>query len=302
MPYMANVNKIIFWVFVPSIITLYIVFRIIEWSYMDDGGRATISKQHLINLENSNGINCLILGGSNAVFSLSAKQMSKEDNLNCYNMSLVNEGYSDEAYFDFIRKAPIDKNNIKHIFYSSVIPLSSEHFSKRLEHNNNETPLYGEQPFEVIGPSIASYFIKWVKGEALFKTKQYPKPTLSGDFNFSAYDRCTSEPIIDKWDLDHNNEALIFWVEKQLLRVRNIFTNAELYFLIPSTLNETYNEKDVSSFLSLLEKEIPQNRIAFIKQSPYENINFLCDYTHHANAIGREVRTKELITIIADFK
>ena len=121
MLYTGNVNRLIFWFLIPLILVLYIAFRIAEWQYFDDGGRLEIAEQHFINLSNQNDINCLILGGSNAVFSLSAEQMSRDDDLNCYNASLLNEGFSDLAYFEFINSAPINRMEITYIFYSIIL-------------------------------------------------------------------------------------------------------------------------------------------------------------------------------------
>ena len=100
MLYMGNVNRIIFWLFLPSLLIFYIVFRVFEWQNYDDGGRQLIAELHALNLRDRDDIDCLILGGSNAVFSLSAEQISNKSQLTCYNLSLLDEGFSDEAYFD----------------------------------------------------------------------------------------------------------------------------------------------------------------------------------------------------------
>ena len=126
MLYMGNVNRAIFWFVIPFILMLYIAFRVLEWQFYDDGGRQLIAEQHAINLSVRDDIDCLILGGSNAVFSLSAEQISNQSSLTCYNLSLLNEGYSDDAYFNFIRNLPIERTQIKSIFYSWLtIPVTS---------------------------------------------------------------------------------------------------------------------------------------------------------------------------------
>ncbi len=126
MLYMGNVNRIIFWLFLPSLLIFYIILRVFVWQNYDDGGRQLIAEQHALNLRDRDDIDCLILGGSNAVFSLSAEQISQQSSLTCYNLSLLNEGFSDEAYFDFIRNLPIERMQIKTLVYSSVYPLSNK--------------------------------------------------------------------------------------------------------------------------------------------------------------------------------
>ena len=124
-----NANRIIFWVVIPIIILFYCAFRIIEWKNLDDGNRAEIAKTHYQNVKRNYKINCPIIGGSNAVFSLSAQQMSVHEDLNCYNMSLLNEGYSDSAYFKFLDNAPLDKNGIDLFFIVLFIPYQITNIS-----------------------------------------------------------------------------------------------------------------------------------------------------------------------------
>ena len=272
-----------------------------EWHYLDDGNRLSISKQHYENLRVSNEINCLILGGSNSMFSLSAEQMSSISNLKCYNLSLLNEGFSDQAYFNFIREAPIDKKNITHIFYSTIFPLSSKDFYERMEHNVNETTLSGNLSIKFKGPSIASYFARWLKNDVMFKTVQYPAPSSSGDFNFDEYG-CNSINIQDSWTIEAVDISLDLWVRGQLAKIRNIFSNSKIYFIVPSTLRENFNEKDTYKFSIALEKIIVEESASFIEQSPFKNRSVLCDGTHHANSIGRELRTRELMTLFKGIK
>ena len=152
MLYMGNVNRIIFWLFLPSLLIFYIVFRVVVWQNSDDGGRQLIAEQHALNLRDRDDIDCLILGGSNAVFSLSAEQISNQSNLTCYNLSLLNEGFSDEAYFEFIRNLHIERSPITSIFYSPVYPLNKQLFLDRLKKNQRQIGISGEgNYFQFIG-------------------------------------------------------------------------------------------------------------------------------------------------------
>ena len=157
MLYMGSVNRLIFWVLIPLLLISYPAFRVLEWRMLDDGRRSLIAEHHAVNLGNRNDINCLILGGSNAVFSLSAEQMSTESGLKCYNLSLLNEGYSDRAYFDFINSMPIDRMKITSVFYSSLYPLGSKYFAERIQKNEDKIGISGERDFQLLGRSLASY-------------------------------------------------------------------------------------------------------------------------------------------------
>ena len=78
MLYMGSANRLIFWILIPLILFAYIAFRILESNFHHDGRRAEIAQQHAMNLRASSEFNCLILGGSNSVFSLSAEQILQE--------------------------------------------------------------------------------------------------------------------------------------------------------------------------------------------------------------------------------
>lgn len=298
MLYMGNVNRAIVWFFIPILLLLYIVFRVIAWQNFDDGGRQLIAEQHRLNLSDKDEIDCLVLGGSNALFSLSAEQMSNHSNLNCYNLSLLNEGFSDFAYFDFIRNLPMERSDIKSIIYSSVYPLSTTDFAERLEHNQNETGIVGEQRFQLIGRPVASYLKDFMQGKPLFTSPQYPTPNSFGDFNFDEYDGCQQEKITDEWIPVTVDEDFKQWLSENLLTISTLFPNANISFVVPSTLRSQVSEDDFSKFTDTLEFELVSNSVNYIEQSSFSDASVLCDGTHHANAVGREIRTSELLVLI----
>jgi len=299
MLYMDNVNRIIFWLFLPSLLIFYIVFRVFEWQTYDDGGRQLIAEQHALNLIDRDDIDCLILGGSNAVFSLSAEQISNKSQLTCYNLSLLNEGFSDEAYFDFIRNLHIERTQIKTIIYSSVYPLTERNFLQRLEWNQRQIRINGEgsKNFEFTGRSLASYLKDFLQDKSLFESVQYPIPTPNGDFNFDDYDGC-QQKIRDEWILVTIDEDFKRWLSQNLLTISTLFPNANISFVVPSTLRSQVSEDDFSEFSDALEFEVVSNSVKYIQQSSFSDSSVLCDGPHHANALGREIRTSELLVLM----
>ena len=274
----------------------------IVWCSPDDGRRSIIAEQHTLNLSALSDINCLILGGSNSVFSLSAKQMSESSDLNCYNLSLLNEGFSDEAYFDFIVSIPFNKTDITNIFYSTNIPYEGKkNLSARLLRNDNKTDISGDRDFQLLGRSIASYFQRWLQNKDVFQSKQYPNPTSTGDFNFSEYE-CDSTNFRSRGASLDVNAKLGDWMNGNISSIRNIFPNAQMYFVLPSTLRENVSERDLSIFSNMVRQEIVDKSVFFIEQSPFNNRSVLCDSVNHTNAIGREFRTSELLKIIKDIE
>jgi len=299
MLYMDNVNRIIFWLFLPSLLIFYIVFRVFEWQTYDDGGRQLIAEQHALNLIDRDDIDCLILGGSNAVFSLSAEQISNKSQLTCYNLSLPNEGFSDEAYFDFIRNLHIERTQIKTIIYSSVYPLTERNFLQRLEWNQRQIRINGEgsKNFEFTGRSLASYLKDFLQDKSLFESVQYPIPTPNGDFNFDDYDGC-QQKIRDEWIPVTIDEDFKRWLSQNLLTISTLFPNANISFVVPSTLRSQVSEDDFSEFSDALEFEVVSNSVKYIQQSSFSDSSVLCDGPHHANALGREIRTSELLVLM----
>ena len=304
MLYMGNVNRFIFWILIPLIMISYIGFRVIEWRHLDDGGRLEIAKQHSINLNTLNDINCLILGGSNSVFSLSAEQMSSNDNLNCYNVSLLNEGHSDFAYFEFIDRLPIDKTQITNIFYSSLWFLKPNSFPDRLRSNEKKIGISGDDSFKLLGRSLASYLLKnLLKGKPLFNAAyHYPLPSSRGDFNFEEYDQCyeakSSKINIDPALTSSIDNVFKDLVDARLLTIRGFFQNAQIYYVLPSTFRETASDDEKNIYYNYLQETFLKYSITFVDQSPFLNREVLCDASHHTNELGRKLRTSELLTLI----
>tara|TARA_B110000090_G_scaffold207189_1_gene258121 strand:+ start:1232 stop:2128 length:897 start_codon:yes stop_codon:yes gene_type:complete len=298
---MGNVNRAIFWVVIPFTLMFYIAFRVVEWQAYDDGGRQLIAEQHAINLSGRDDIDCLILGGSNAVFSLSAERMSNQSNLTCYNLSLLNEGFSDAAYFDFIRNLTIERTQIKSVIYSSFYPLSSKEFLKRLEYNQSQTGISGDDTFQFTGRSLASYLKKFLQDKTLLQSIQYPMPTPSGDFNFDEYDGCHQEKISDKWTPVIIDEDFKQWLGDNLLTVSTLFSNANILFVLPSTLRSQESEDAFANFSDTLESELVSQSANYIAQSSFSDVSVLCDGRHHANAVGREIRTSELLLLLQNY-
>ncbi len=300
MLYTDNVNQLIFWVLIPLVLISFLFFRIVEWHFYNDGGRKEIAQQHLVNLKNLDDINCLILGGSNSFFGLSAEQMSINSKLNCYNLSLLNEGYSDESYFTYIKSAPISYKEINYIFYSTAYLLADDKlFTKRLKNNEDKIGISGDTSFRMFGDSLALRLKNLLEGNSFSKFYfQYPNPNKRGDFNFELYDGCDSEKIKDKWILTSKQEELKNWIKLNLLRIKSLFHNAEVYLISPSKLGNNKNRADLASLSNYLQAEAAILSFSYIEQSLFINKDVLCDSDIHANRTGRNIRTSELLDLI----
>ena len=304
MLYTGNVNRVIFWGVIPLIFLSYLAFRLYEWRYIADQNRYLIATQHARNFKADHEFNCLILGGSNSVFSLSAEQMSRQTDLRCYNLSLLNEGFSDQAYFGFVGNIPIDRNKINYVFYSSVYPLTTKYFAERLEHNQRGTGLSGEVSFNLVGTPIAENLKNWLLNDRRFfaSTKQYPSPNSYGDFNFQEYDHCNSKSIRGAWNVVSDHEALTAWTHSQISRITGLFPRAEVHLILPSTFRSNVSDLDLSNVSEVLHAITSERSIHYIEQSPFLDTSVLCDGPHHANSTGRDMRTHELLSAFQRFR
>ena len=304
MLYTDKGNRFVFWVLIPIMVTTYFAFRVFDWQKLDDGNRALIGEEHSKNILLNPNINCLVLGGSNSIFGLSAEQLSDELNLNCYNLSLLNEGNSDSAYWHFIENLSLSNISISHVFYSSISPISTQiNFNARMADERRGIGIVQDNSFKLSGRSIASYLKLWLEGEAIYDFPQYQLPNTHGDFIFELYERCNKETV-QPWFLPVRDlDALNNWGRSQIENMNFLFPNAQLYLVLPSTLrSEFFKESDFLLVVNTLraiasETSTVTQKVIFLEQSPFINSSVLCDGEHHPNAQGREIRTRELIQI-----
>jgi hypothetical protein len=84
-----------------------------------------------------------------------------------------------------------------------------------------------------------------------------------------------------------------------------IFPNAKIFFVIPSEYylnkDEERSEKNAEIINSGISVLTATNNvdITLIKQSDYPSIDMLCTDSFHANSIGREWRTKEILQYLS---
>ena len=304
MLYTANVNRVLFWLVIPLILCSFVIFKLVESQNISDGGRLSIANQHHTNITSNVEINCLILGGSNSVFSLSAEQISNNTEFNCYNLSLLNEGHSFYAYWNFIKSLPFDKDNIKHIFYSSIMPIQNDkYYYSKVKNAESGLGIEGDQAFRLLGRSVASYLNNLFKGKDLFESGSYPLPNKYGDFDFSKFKQCeyssSSNTFGSLYWQDIN--LLSGWVNSQLNEMNSLFPKANIYFLVPSVLFKenffNFDNKAVKTVESVvLNFDNSPNKTMFIVQPAFNDVSVICDGPHHANSIGREIRTRNLIS------
>lgn len=301
---MVSVNRFILNVGIPFVVVLYFVFLYWEYVQLSDHGRREIVETHNSNLRRAGNVDGIILGGSNAVFSLSAEQMTKLSDMSWYNAALIGEGYNDRNFNEYVRqiKANLDATSIKYIVYSTVHPFREGVIDRRLEYNGN---LY-DDPYLSIKPnrSILSLIKSYLRDGKLDLVKRHPNPLIYGDFDFDSFD-CGRFPGEDiKYEREKIAKAAEVLYQKIILYAQ-WFKNAEVIIVYPSeyygdntaqAILDDFNTKLTQRIVKRInsEKKVMPTRVKFISQPPYPVADYICDGRHHSNKTGRVWRTNDL--------
>jgi len=300
MQYTGKGNKFLWYVVLPLLLFLFLVFRGLDSMIFSTKNQVAVNKSHMNNISLSQNLDCLVLGGSNAVFSLSAELLGKGIGAKCYNLSILGEGSSYKNYWNLVDNSLSNnqKEKVKTIVYSSIDPLREGRIEKKklVTYGIN-----GDKSFKLLGRSLASYFYSWLtKGS--FKVN-YPLPNKFGDFNFDLYECIPSPTLMNEFEREGNYNVLNEWIIQQIFSIRYVFPNAKIYFSIPSefygmSFNQSLFEESALVYENSIEsyKDTNQdNKVYLIIEKPFSKESLMCDSGHHANHSGRTDRTSRLV-------
>ena len=281
-------------------IFLYISFLFYDYRLFNNGNFKSIIENHQHNIENSESINAIIIGGSNAAFGLSAKQLSNLSEYEWYNASLMHEGFSDHNYQQFIENSFKSKRlNIKLIIYSPI-----NHFRDGVidERNRYIGPVYGINNFNLRPRMSMVSHLKLILNKSYENVKNgFPLPDNYGDFVFNKYtcQGSNSELPFEHDELSKAASYLAKNVENYLL----LFPNAKLFLSHPSEFyGNFYDNEIIDIFQNNLNKSVynllksnPKHdliqRVAMVNQKTIIDKNLICEGKHHLNYSGRSFRT-----------
>jgi hypothetical protein len=294
---MDNANKLIWYVIMPIILLLYVIFLV--WSetfaqYQNWNYHTDIHSKNIINLENPEGF---ILGGSNAN-GISASIMSKELNEKWYNLSLTSEGGNDKNYWRYI-KLSISKetrDKVKNIVYSSATPLDDYGVRNRNSYF-----------FRVLN-SPKSLFLPYRSLISQIKENIGNKEALNffdslGDKRFDST-TCLNQTLTILNRTKTNQSVLRSWVISQLHILKDLFPNAKITFVIPSEYYSSDEPQKIEIVFNVINESINyfmsvnNTNITLVKQPPFPSIKMLCDDSLHANSAGRVWRTNNFLNTI----
>jgi hypothetical protein len=262
---------------------------------------------HLQNVANGRSVDALVFGGSNAVFSLSAKDLSYKTGLSWYNASLDGELNFVNNYENFIRKlsARIDRTKVKYVVYSNIFPylIGTIDFALYAKRVNGE----GIKPSRSVLHDIAQYISgrhRQVSRRSqpwdAFSTRQRDS---FGDVVFDTV-KCEfgGDPRHEREDEDVTADFLV----DQARFFASVFPNASIFVVLPSeyygilSFDDSIFEQNLrTKFYGLLRQKYHfEGAVKIIFQPPYSSITQVCDNYCHANEAGRAWRTENLIESI----
>lgn len=304
MPSTASVNRFIRRIAIPALLAAYGLFLVFDYRVQTDGGRQAIVEGHLANLRQAGDVDALIVGGSNAVFSLSASMLEEWTGTRWYNAALLNEGFSDTAYWDFVRRlaGTIDPAAVRTVVYSSLNPYRRGEIADRRAYHG---PVSGQVEFSLKpARSVVNYLKDWLEDGVLTPTKTYPPPVATGDFQFARFE-CTGLPALHQTYNREDLEVAVNSAYRNLRFYAGQFPNARIVLALPSEFHDddaavgALNDFNAALFDALVARmadagDRMAGRVSLISQPPFPDPALICDSPHHGNDAGRRFRTGDL--------
>ncbi len=244
-----------------------------------------IMHKQIQSLKNHTRIDGLILGGSNALFGLSAKQLSMKSGHVFMNLSLYNEGGNIDNYSRYIRTASkqLNRDEIQWIIYSTI-----DFYSPNIKENavgiNGEKR--GIENFIIPNVSLLSLiFRRFDRGIA-------EPNVVIGDYGDKVF------TVPERWGF--KNDTLIrpnkiaFFKKVMLINqvFKGIFPQAKIIFVIPPTLSSQVPL--FRKYSSSISKDLRRMEINVVAQYFQQyDMSFWVD-NRHVNDKGRIWRTQDL--------
>lgn len=260
-----------------------------EQIHQKSSAQRDIIRHHFAGLKaRSDDIRGLILGGSNAMFGISAEQLSQKTGIEFYNLALLSEGFSPENYAGFISEAAtmLDQDQIDFVIWSPIEIYYPRHPNDRLKDVTGKARL-SLLPDRSLLKNIALQVMgKFHDG----KDNVHKVSGTYGDFEFRDF-RCPSLTVRKENSV---NPAFIGSLTKIDAVIEQNFKNAKGLVVAPSILQPTVISAEGRAELANAAADLG---LRFAFQSGIPSNDLICDAAHHPNDAGRRWRTNELSTI-----
>ena len=291
---MVSANRFINIVAIPLITVAYAVFL---WIDHNHNGHIADIKHHIQAIQNSDSVDGLVFGGSNAFYSLSAESLGYYTGMKWYNASMKEEMQRSNRYENFIQdlSTRIDRMKVKYVVYSSIVPYTMGELAR---YKVRKVMGDGIKPYR----SILYYIRNGVNST-------YPgNSKVRNGFGDIVFDRirCVDVTAENHFDLIPRREeidsSVDFLVDKAIY-LASIFPNASILIVLPSGYygglifdDSMFDQALRTKFYSVLSgKHFQNSMVKLVVQPPYASITQVCNSQWHANKDGRAWRTQNLI-------
>jgi len=259
----------------------------------------SVHDQKVTRMQDLGSVESVIVGGSNAVYSLSAERLSELTGETWFNAALPKEGFTQEnmtAFLDdFVNS--VDGEKISTVVVSS---------SRQWHAPRRDRPAEQELGFD--GMKAAPF---WLPSQSLWGLFSEPPakifPTMISDYGdliHDATDLCEPNlrPVATEWATDREIDSLL---ESWLPLVHSRFPHASIVVTIPSRyMVEPADPAASGEYLERLQARIdawigahPESdgiQVSTILETNYDDPSILCTSGLHYNAAGRLLRTDAL--------
>ncbi|CAB4531287.1 unannotated protein [freshwater metagenome] len=242
----------------------------------------------------------LIVGGSNAVYSLSAERMSTLTSEPWFNASIINEGFTFENNLLFLDDIvnSIDATKVKTVILSSI----------RLVKSKKAVGMISRRGYGFDGGKLPPV---WLPYDSIFgfinseHNRIFPSfISRNGDLLHDEAEVCTTagRPGNLQWA---TNDQIVSFIDSWLPAIHSRFPNAEVVITIPSRyLSNEPDPLKEEAYVNRLEthittwianhKEAANLSVSVTPEPNYFVDSILCNNSNHFNAFGRQLRTNAL--------
>ena len=281
---------------------IYVIYLFIEQPISDEDDPYNFSKYQLLQLDrHKQGIETIsqkggkltgiIMGGSNAMAGLSAKQMTRNNyNQSFYNYSLAGSKKKTNIYLDSLREISllVDKEAVKVVIFSDLMFFldSKSGDYESLEQNRFRLKIFPSTPL------LRLLRYKFIPVNPLF-----PRNIEFGDLDWGgSYSDVCREP--ESFDMIPNN---IKDIRQRHTKIRNsvqeMFPNSKIYFMVPSISN---NSSDLLlKYFNDIKILYEESNLHLILNPPRKEMDIFCYSGFYLNQKGRTLVTNEIIEIIS---
>ena len=290
---MGNVKRLVQWASLLLVLLYLAIIVVDQWVT-----RATVGNSYPAGVQtglsaNGKAAEALIVGGSNAMYGLSARQLTKQLNMRFQNLALEQEGRSHAAYSNYLQglaQTSLDPEKIRLVVYSSVSPLRKGNIEI---YRNSNQDIFGQVPFSIKPRTDVRRLLTQAK--TIWSTSEWLRPDGFGDLDFKS-EPCDL-PLTDVGVETESLDVLLPFFQERVLFLKRLFPNAKIVVVVPS---EFYADAQLpTQWKQELQQgmdDLKLENTELIIQPALPKAQWVCELRHHPNAEGRAWRTADLST------